>query len=52
MWEIETNFLTTYTEEIGNAFTAFLPLWGATVGIFLAFAVANMIRFFISRSVK
>jgi hypothetical protein len=52
MWEIEATFLTSYTTAIANAFTAFTPLWAATVGIFLAFAIANMFRFFISRIVK
>lgn len=52
MWTIESSFITTYVESVGQAFTAFLPLWSATVGLFLAFAVANMIRFFLSRSVK
>jgi hypothetical protein len=52
MWEIETTFLTAYVDQIGQAFTAFIPLWSATVGVFLAFAMANMIRFFISRMIR
>jgi hypothetical protein len=52
MWELESTFLANYVEAITNAFTAFLPLWAATVGVFLAFAIANMIRFFISRIVR
>jgi len=52
MWEIETAFITAYIEAVGQAFTAFMPLWSATVGLFLAFAIANMVRFFLSRTVK
>lgn len=52
MWNLETGFVTEYVNAVGQAFTAFLPLWSATVGLFLAFAVANMVRFLISRTVK
>lgn len=52
MWELDPSFVENYVGAVGNAFTAFSPLWAATVGLFLAFAIANMIRFFLSRVVK
>jgi len=52
MWEIETTFVTGYFEATSQAFEAFLPLWASTVGVFLAFAIANMVRFFLSRTIK
>jgi hypothetical protein len=52
MWEIEINFIGEYVAAVGQAFDAFMPLWSATVGMFLAFAIANMVRFFLSRTVK
>lgn len=52
MWNIDSSFVTAYVDAVGQAFTAFLPLWSATVGLFLAFAIANMIRFFLSRTVR
>jgi len=52
MWEIETSFIAEYVKAVGQAFTAFTPLWAATIGVFLAFAIANMVRFFLSRTIK
>lgn len=50
MITVEANFIDTYIEAVSTTFVAFLPLFGATVGIFLAFAIANMLRYFIQKT--
>jgi len=52
MLNVETSLVTTYTHSVALAIDAFLPLIGATVGLFLAFAVANMVRHFIVKATK
>ena len=52
MWEIQPEFIDSYVAAVGQAFTEFTPLWAATVGLFLAFGIANMVRFFLSRAIK
>jgi hypothetical protein len=39
----------TYTTFVTHAMVAFLPLMGAIIGLFLAFAVANSVRFLIMK---
>lgn len=50
MITVEAQFIETYVDAVSTTFNAFLPLFGATVGIFLAFAIANMLRFFIQKT--
>ena len=49
---VNGNLLTIYTTYVTGAMTAFLPLISAVIGIFLAFAVANLVRNFIIKTAK
>lgn len=49
MYELDPQFVSDYISAVGEGFNAFLPLWAVTVGVFLAFAIANMVRFLITR---
>lgn len=49
MFSVETGFIETYVSAVGVTIDAFLPLIGATIGLFLAFAIANSLRFFIQK---
>lgn len=49
---VEAQFIETYVQAVGNSVNSLLPLMGATIGIFLAFAIANSVRFFIQKTVK
>lgn len=50
MINIETGFIDKYVDAVSNGMNAFLPLIGATIGIFIAFAIANMLRFFLQKT--
>jgi hypothetical protein len=52
MITVETNVLVEFKDFVGDAFTAFMPLFATVVGIFIAFAVANSARFLIQRMIK
>lgn len=52
MITVEADFITTYVEAVTALVNAFLPLISATIGIFLAFGIANMLRFFIHKTIK
>ena len=41
-----------YTGFVSDGMTAFLPLMGAVIGLFVAFAIANQVRFIIQKLVK
>ena len=49
MLNVESNFIEMYMQSVQQSVSAFLPLIGATVGLFLAFAIANSLRFFIQK---
>lgn len=49
---VNGNLLNIYTDYVTGAMTAFLPLIGAVIGVFLAFAIANMVRNFIIKTAK
>jgi len=49
---VETGFIQNYVDAVAASMSAFLPLLSATIGIFLAFAVANSVRFFIQKTVR
>lgn len=44
MLTINGDLLLTFKEFAGSAVVALLPLWGVIVGVFIAFAIANMVR--------
>jgi len=50
MLTVENGFIDNYVQAVGASIDAFLPLIGATIGIFLAFAIAQMLRHFIQRT--
>lgn len=50
MINVDPAFVGTYVDAVAASINAFLPLIGATIGIFLAFAIANMLRFFIQKT--
>ena len=43
------NLVVIYKGFVTSAMVAFLPLMGAVIGIFIAFAVANQLRYFIMK---
>lgn len=51
MITVESGFIETYVEAVSASINAFLPLIGATIGLFVAFAVANSLRFFIQKMI-
>jgi len=44
MLTINGNLLGEYTTFVTGAVSAFLPLMATIIGVFLAFAIANMVR--------
>jgi len=46
---VNGNLLATYTDFVTSAMVAFLPVIGAVIGVFLAFAIANQVRHLIMR---
>ena len=52
MVTINDTVFTAFTNYQSAMVSALVPLIGATVGIFLAFAIANSVRFFIQKSIK
>ncbi len=49
---VNGSLLTVYTSYVTGAMGAFLPLVSAVIGVFLAFAIANMVRNFIIKTAK
>ena len=47
MLNVEANLFSEYQASVSSSIDAFLPLMGAVIGVFLAFAIANMLRHFI-----
>ena len=52
MFTIEIGVVELYRDVVTEAVGAFLPLLAVTIGVFIAFAIANMLRFYILRMVK
>jgi hypothetical protein len=50
--EVNGDLVEIYTVYVSGAMEAFLPLIGAVVGVFLAFAIANLVRHFIIKTAK
>jgi len=46
---VNGNLLATYTDFVTGAMSAFLPLIGAIIGVFIAFAIANLTRHLIMK---
>lgn len=51
MINVEAAFIDKYVEAVGASVNAFMPLIAAVIGLVLAFAIANMLRFFIQRTI-
>mgnify|MGYP001559448811 CR=1 FL=1 len=49
---VNGNLVEIYTTYVTNAMTAFLPLVGAVIGVFLAFAIANLVVRFIVKTAR
>lgn len=52
MLTVSGDLVTIYTVYVTGAMTAFLPLVGAVIGVFLAFAIANLVRHFIVKTAR
>jgi len=52
MLTVSGNLVTIYTTYVTGAMTAFMPLVSTTIGVFLAFAIANLVRNFIIKTAK
>lgn len=52
MITVNGDLVTLLTGFVGSAFTAFTPLFSAVVGLFIAFAIADRLRFSINRMIK
>jgi len=52
MFTVNGDLVAQYAEFVGSAMTAFLPLLAAVIGVFVAFAIADRLRFFIGRIIK
>lgn len=49
---IDGDLLQLFVEYQSGAISALVPLIASVAGVFLAFAIAHSVRFFIQRSVK
>lgn len=49
---VNGNLVTIYTEYVTGAMDAFLPLISVVIGVFLTFAIANLVRNFIIKTAK
>jgi len=49
---INGNILTAHIDYVTGAMQAFLPLIAMISGVFIAFAILNMLRFTIVRAIK
>jgi mannose/fructose/N-acetylgalactosamine-specific phosphotransferase system component IIC len=52
MLTVNGDLVTLFSGFVGSAFTAFTPLFSAIVGLFIAFAIADRLRFNIGRMIK
>lgn len=41
---VNGNLVSQYTDFVTGAMVAFLPLMGSVIGVFVAFAIANLVR--------
>lgn len=49
---IEAGAIALYKDYVISAVDSFLPLFTTIIGIFIAFAIAHMARFLISKMIK
>ncbi|MEK7499659.1 MAG: hypothetical protein AAB649_03565 [Patescibacteria group bacterium] len=49
---VNGSLITIYTTYVTGAMTAFMPLISSVIGVFLAFAIANLVRNFIIKTAK
>lgn len=49
---IDSELITNFVEYQVGVVTAFIPLFGAISGVFIAFAIAHSLRFFVQKLVK
>lgn len=52
MFEVNGNLVDLFTGFVSQAMNAFLPLLAAVIGLFLAFAIFDRVRFTIGRMIK
>lgn len=52
MLTVNGNLVSEFSVFVTNAFGAFIPLLAVILGIFLAFAIADKVRFISYRSIK
>jgi hypothetical protein len=50
--EIGTSTVQAYQSYVSGAVEAFMPLLAAVIGIFIAFAIAVQLQFFIKKLIK
>jgi len=52
MLTVNGDLVTLFSGFVGQAMNSFLPLLASVIGLFLAFAVADRLRFLIPRMLK
>jgi len=52
MMQVNGNLLEQHAEYVAGAVSAFLPLIAVIAGVFIAFAIVNMLRFVITRMIR
>jgi len=52
MLTVDGDLVAAFTGFVSTAMNSFVPLLAAVIGLFLAFAIANQVRFSIGRMVK
>jgi hypothetical protein len=52
MFNVDSGLLVTLQLYIQGALNAFLPLITAVIGLFIAFAIARMLQFYIKRMIN
>lgn len=52
MFTVNGSLVSEFTSFVANGFGAFLPLVTVVIGVFLAFAIADKVRFISYRAVK
>lgn len=52
MFTVNGDIFASYAHFVGVSMDTFLPLLAATIGLFLAFAIAEKLRFSIGKMIK
>jgi len=52
MLTVNGNLVTLFTGFVGQSMNSFVPLLAAVIGLFLAFTIADRVRFVVGRMVK